>query len=159
MVLGATTTAVRQQIAAMGFQLFEVGVFRPEAAGVEASMLLRVWDPSTLLRSVAWLRFQNNNGRHIYIRPKGEHNLRLVDAEGKVYPQAYQFLASIRCRVEERLRERERLRLQTIRVPIGRQMSTIDTFRSDTRYGGDGNRIDLAYAIYALSRGATEDEV
>jgi len=31
------------------------------------------------LRSVAWLRHQNRDGRNIYIRPKGEHNLSLVD--------------------------------------------------------------------------------
>jgi hypothetical protein len=26
-------------------------------------------------------------------------------------------------------------------------------------YGGDGTRVDLAYAIYALSHGATDDQV
>ena len=26
-------------------------------------------------------------------------------------------------------------------------------------YGGDGNRIDLAYAVYALAHGASENEV
>jgi hypothetical protein len=249
----ATTTAVRQQIAAMGCELFEVGVFRPETAGTDASMLLRVWGPDTLLHSVPWLLLQNHAGRHIYIRPKGEHNLslvddltaeavaamdregfypaavvetspfnfqawlkhpeqldkqlstatartlaerfggdtgaadwrhfgrlsgfanrkpkyqdvttglyplvRLIEAEGKVYPQADHFLKSVRRSVEERLRARERLRLQTITPPIGWQRKTIDSFRSDPRYAGDGNRIDLAYAVYALSHGATEEEV
>ena len=249
----ATTTAVRQQIAAMGCELFEVGVFRPETAGTDASMLLRVWDQDTLLHSVPWLQLQNRAGRHIYIRPKGEHNLSLVDdltaeavtamdrdgfhpalvvetspsnfqawlkhpepldkqlstaaartlaerfggdvgaadwrhfgrlsgfanrkpkyqdvttglyplvwlieAEGKVYPRAHYFLASVRRSVEERLQVRERLRLRTITPPIGRQRRTIDSFRSDPRYAGDGNRIDLAYAVYALSHGATEGEV
>jgi hypothetical protein len=75
----ATTTAVRQQIAAMGCELFEVGVFRPETAGTDASMLIRVWDLDTLLRSMAWLHLQNHADRHIYIRPKGEHSLSLVD--------------------------------------------------------------------------------
>ena len=75
----SATTAVRQQIAAMGCELFEVGVFRPETAGTDASMLLRVWGPDTLLHSVPWLHAQNHAGRHIYIRPKGEHNLSLVD--------------------------------------------------------------------------------
>jgi len=32
-------------------------------------------------------------------------------------------------------------------------------FRADARYGGDGTRIDLAYAVYALSRGVTATEV
>ena len=249
----ATTTAVRRQIAAMGCELFEVGIFRPETAGIDASMLLRVWDPDTLLGSVPWLQRQNHNGRHIYIRPKGEHNLslvddltadalaamdcegfhpaivvetspfnfqawlkhpepldkqlstatartlaerfggdvgaadwrhfgrlsgfanrkpkyqdvttglyplvRLVEGEGKVYPRADHFLASVRRSVEERLQARERLRIQTIALPIGWQRKTIDSFRSDPRYAGDGNRIDLAYAVYALSHGAKEAEV
>src|SRR5438552_417553 len=79
MTSGATTSAVRQQVAAMGCELFEVGIFRPETAGTDASMLLRVWNPDTLLRAVPWLQLQNHAGRHIYIRPKGEHNLSLVD--------------------------------------------------------------------------------
>jgi hypothetical protein len=38
-------------------------------------------------------------------------------------------------------------------------LKSIDVFRSDPRYGGDGNRIDLAFAIYALCHGANETEV
>ena len=249
----ASITAVSQQIGAMGSEMFEVGVFRAGTEGTDASMLLRVWDPDTLLHSVPWLKQQNHDGRHIYIRPKGEHNLslvddltadavatmdregfhpalvvetspanfqvwlkhpeqlekqlstataralaerfggdagaadwrhfgrlsgfanrktkyqdvttglyplvRLIEAEGNVYPRADHFLASIRRSVEERLQARERLRFQAITPPIGWQRKTIDTFRSDPRYGGDGNRIDLAYAVYALSHGATEAEV
>ena len=64
MTSGATTSAVRQQVAAMGCELFEVGVFRPETAGTDASMLLRVWDQDTLLHSVPWLQLQNRAGRH-----------------------------------------------------------------------------------------------
>jgi hypothetical protein len=253
MTSGATTSAVRQQIAAMGCELFEVGVFRPETSRTEASMLLRAWDQDTLLRSVPWLERQNHAGTHIYVRPNGEHNLslvddltaaavaamdregfhpalvvetspsnfqawlkhpesldkqlstatarilaerfggdigaadwrhfgrlsgftnrkpkyqdvttgsyplvRLIEAEGKVYPQADHFLASVRRSIEKRLQARERLRFQTITPPIGWHRKTIDTFRSDPRYAGDGNRIDLAYAVYALSHGATETEV
>jgi hypothetical protein len=253
MTLDSTTSVVRQQIAAMGCELCEVGVFRPETPGTDASMLLRVWDTDTLLRSVPWLQTQNHAGRHIFIRPKGEHNLsmvddltadavaamdregfnpavvvetspsnfqawlkhpeqldkqlstataralaerfrgdagaadwrhfgrlsgfanikpkyqdvttglyplvRLIEAEGKVYPRADHFLASVRRSVEERRQARERLRLQTPTFPTGRQWKTIDSFRSDPRYANDGNRIDLAYAVYALSHGATEAEV
>jgi hypothetical protein len=36
---------------------------------------------------------------------------------------------------------------------------TIDDFRGKPEYGGDGNRIDLAYAVYALAHGATENEI
>jgi RepB DNA-primase N-terminal domain len=63
----------------MASEVFEIGLFKPQAAGNEAVMLPRVWDADTLLRSVAWLRHQNRDGRNIYVRPRGEHNLSLVD--------------------------------------------------------------------------------
>lgn len=77
-----TKIAVERQIAAMGAEVFEVGLFKPRAAGdssTEPEMLPRVWDRETLLRSVSWLCYQNARGRNIYVRPKGEHHLSLVD--------------------------------------------------------------------------------
>jgi hypothetical protein len=85
--------------------------------------------------------------------------VRLIEAEGKVYPRADHFLASARRSVEECCQARERLHLQTTTFPTGQQRKTIDSFRSDPRYENDGHRIDLAYAVYALSHGATETEV
>ena len=85
--------------------------------------------------------------------------VRLIEAEGKVYPRADYFLASVRRSVEERLQAGERLRAQTVTPRFEWQRKTIDSFRSDPRYVGDGNRIDLAYAVYALSHGAKEAEV
>jgi hypothetical protein len=38
-------------------------------------------------------------------------------------------------------------------------VKSIADFRRDARYSGDGNRIDLAYAVYALSHGVPEDQV
>jgi hypothetical protein len=38
-------------------------------------------------------------------------------------------------------------------------LKSIDDFRSDSRYDGDGTRIDLAFAIYALSHSATTEHV
>lgn len=73
-----TEVAVKRQIAAMGAQVFEVGLYRPESADAPV-MIPRVWDPDTLVRSIPWLRLQNLQGRNIYIRPKGEHDLSLVD--------------------------------------------------------------------------------
>src|SRR6516225_3289040 len=74
-----TIEAVRRQVDAMGWDVFEIGLFKPDANGKEAVMLPRVWDADTLIRSVAWLRYQNRDGRNIYIRPRGDHNLSLVD--------------------------------------------------------------------------------
>ena len=42
-------------------------------------MIPRTWDSATLIRSIPWLRMQNADGRNIYVRPKGEHDLSLVD--------------------------------------------------------------------------------
>src|SRR3954470_24272982 len=74
-----TVEAMQRQVVAMASDVFEIGLFKPDATGNEAVMLPRVWDRDTLLRSVAWLRHQNRDGRNIYIRPRGEHNLSLVD--------------------------------------------------------------------------------
>lgn len=38
-------------------------------------------------------------------------------------------------------------------------LKSIESFRSDPRYAGDGSRVDLAYALYAFSRGASESQV
>jgi len=58
------------------------------------------------------------------------------------------------------------MKQQTVpRQPFGKQEShpddlqTIADFRCKPQYEEDGNRIDLAYAIYALSHGATEPDV
>ena len=41
----------------------------------------------------------------------------------------------------------------------GRPSKGIEAFRSDPRYGGDGTRVDLAYAVYAVARGADVEDV
>jgi hypothetical protein len=250
-----TADAIRRQIVAMGSEVFEIGLFKPDASESEPVMLPRVWDQNALVRSIGWLRHQNRDGRNIYVRPKGEHNLSLIDdltldavaaltpsgfapalvvetspgnyqawlkhseqlskeegtaaaralaerfggdqgaadwrhfgrlagftnrkqkyrgsaglypfvkvvqAPGTVYPESERFVLHIRRQLEiERERElerRSRLQARAKQVSAG-DLKSIDSFRTDPRYGGDGTRIDLAYAIYALSRGATEAQV
>ena len=63
----------------MGAEVFEVGLFKPDARAGEPLMIPRVWDHDSLMHSIGWLRHQNREGRNVYIRPKGEHNLSLVD--------------------------------------------------------------------------------
>ncbi len=78
----ATWRAVKRQADAMAVDVFEIGLFKPADPGdekPEPEMLPRTWDKQTLLRSVGWLRYQNSQGRNIYIRPKGEHPLSMVD--------------------------------------------------------------------------------
>ena len=251
-----TADAIRRQIVAMGSEVFEIGLFKPDASESEPVMLPRVWDQDALVRSIGWLRHQNRDGRNIYVRPKGEHNLSLIDdltldavvaltptgfapalvvetspgnyqawlkhseqlskeegtaaaralaeqfggdqgaadwrhfgrlagftnrkqkhrdsatglypfvsvvqAPGTVYPESERFVLHIRRQLEidreRELERRSRLQAGAKQVSFG-DLKSIDTFRTDQRYGGDGTRIDLAYAIYALSRGATEAQV
>ena len=250
-----TVEAVERQIEAMAVEVFEVGLFKPDATEREAIMVPRVWDAGSLLKSVPWLRHENRDGRNIYVRPHGEHHLSLVDdltpdairqmkvagfapalvvetspanfqawlkhpesldkvmgtaaarslaerfggdtgaadwrhygrlsgytnrkakyrdpvtglhpfvklveASGEVYSEAPRFLKDIRQRIKARQREDAERRASRASVCSAstRDMKSIDAFRGDARYGGDGTRIDLAYAIYALSHGRTEAEV
>jgi hypothetical protein len=77
MTAAFTLGAVERQSRAMGAKAFEIGLFDPNAK--QGSMLQRVWNLDTLMRSVSWLRLKNSEGRHIYIRPAGEHCLSLID--------------------------------------------------------------------------------
>jgi hypothetical protein len=249
-----TLEVVGRQISAMGSEVFEIGLFKPDAAANEAIMLPRIWDAGALVRSVPWLRHQNGDGRNIYIRPKGEHNLslvddlsrdaviamkqtgfapaavietspgnfqawvkhpeplgkelgtaaarklaerfggdsgaadwrhfgrlagftnrkqkyrdaetglhpfvKLIDAPGVVYTEGDRFIAEVKAAFEKERRDREQRR--TAVQPIAARataLRSIDSFRADPRYGGDGSRVDLAYAIYAASRGVAETEI
>jgi hypothetical protein len=249
-----TTAAVQQQVAAMGSEMFEVGLYNPNARLGESIMIPRVWDAATIEKSIPWLRYQNREGRNIYIRPQGQRDLsmvddlttdavlamkqagfnpaviaetspgnyqawlkhpeqlskelstaaartlaekfggdrgaadwrhfgrlagftnrkakyfdastglypfvRLIEAAGGVYPAAGQFLAGVKSDLERLYAEREQLRqcakAVTIRPP---NLKSISVFRAAARYGGDGTRVDLAYAVYALAYGATAAEV
>jgi hypothetical protein len=217
-------------------------------------MIPRVWGAETIVKSAPWLRYQNSVGRNIYIRPKGEHDLsmvddltkeavsamkeagfhpavivetspgnyqawlkhgerlpkelstsvaralaekfggdrgaadwrhfgrlagfanrkarhfdastglypfvRLIEAAGGVYSEAEPFLAGVKSDLERRHAEREQLRQRAKVVTIRPQeLKSIDVFRGDSRYAGDGTRVDLAYAVYALSHGAGAEEV
>ena len=247
-----TRVAVERQITAMGVDVFEVGLFKPRAPGDashEPEMLPRVWDRETLLRSVSWLSYQNAHGRNIYVRPKGEHHLSLVDdltagavqqmkdegftpalvvetsprnfqawlnhgqilprqlstlaartlaehfggdkgaadwrhfgrlagltnrkfkhrSENGQYPfvrlvhasgQPYRGSENFLQQLSAQLAERERIQNAAPHAVVdGKARLTIDDFRSKPAYGGDGNRIDLAYTVYALSHGVSEADI
>ena len=254
-VTGKTAAAVQQQVVSMGSELFEVGLYDPDAGTSESIMIPRVWDSETIVKSVPWLRHQNREGRNIYIRPKGEHDLsmvddltkdavlamkqegfhpavivetspsnyqawlkhpqqlgkdvsttaarslaekfggdrgaadwrhfgrlagftnrkaryldassgfypfvRLIEVGGEVYPEADRFLTGVKNEVDRQRANRERLRSGiAYMAPVrSEDLKNVEAFRADARYGGDGTRIDLAYAVYAFSHGATAAEV
>jgi hypothetical protein len=239
----------------MNSVLYEVGLFRPAGVDKQAGMLLRTWDRQTVLDSLSWLRWQNSQGRNVFIRPAGEHPLSLIDdlttiavrrmkesgftpalvvetspgnlqawvnhgevlpkelstraarglaqrfggdqgaadwrhfgrlsgfanrkpkhqranglfpfvhlieAQGTIYPAAQEFLGGLRRELAQEAEERAWLRQQfesgSLKSDPGLRF-TIEDFRRNPKYDGDGNRIDLAYAVYALSHGVTEADI
>jgi hypothetical protein len=214
-------------------------------------MIPRTWDMQAVLKSIPWLRFQNRNGRNIYIRPRGEHNLSLIDdltaasiermkaegfhpalvvetspgnfqawlkhsrilsrelstavaralamdfggdlgaadwrhfgrlagftnrkekykadglfpfvilrqANGLPYPEVDRFIAQIEQQFDRDRQERERRRAAMSRERCSGALRGIDSFRTNPTYAGDGTRIDLAYAIYALAHGVPDAQI
>jgi hypothetical protein len=239
----------------MACQTFEVGLFKPDVEGNGPVMVPRVWDAETLRRSVGWLRRENRDGRNIFCRPKGEHNLSLVDdlsreaiadmkragfapalvvetspknfqawlnhgrsltpalstavakalasefggdtgaadwrhfgrlagftnrkekyrdpgtglypfvhlieSPGCSYGRADALVESVEAELDRRREKRNAQTTNHARVGSGRTTSlkTIEDFRADSRYAGDGTRIDIAYAIYAIAHGVPVDQV
>ena len=74
-----TYAAVQSQLTGMGAEVFEVGALQRGDGDKPQFMLLRTWDQKNVIESIPWLLFQNWRGSHIYVRPKGESNLTLVD--------------------------------------------------------------------------------
>jgi hypothetical protein len=63
------------QLEALGAPRFDIGVKRHDGM-----MLLREgWGTKQILKSLLWLRRENLNRAHIYVRPAGLHGLSLVD--------------------------------------------------------------------------------
>jgi hypothetical protein len=89
--------------------------------------------------------------------------VRLVHATGEIYEEAEKFVKSIEDQLARKHIEVEQRR-QWLREHKDRSnrlgsVKTIDDFRKDPRNRADGNRIDLAYALYAISNGISEDEI
>ena len=63
------------QLEALGAECFDIGVKR-----VDGTMILREgWGAKQVLKSLLWLRRENLNRGHIYVRPARTHGLSLVD--------------------------------------------------------------------------------
>jgi hypothetical protein len=105
-------------------------------------------------------RFANRKLRHA--RDGVYPFVLLKEANGAAYDAAPAFPAELRRDLHAAKREAERRRREYAAsgMPNERCRKDIDRFRSDPTYDGDGNgnRIDQAYAIYALSHGGKEVE-
>src|ERR1700687_1448630 len=63
------------QLEALGAECFDIGV-----KWLDVTMILRErWSAKQVLKALLWLRRENLNHGHIYVRPAGAHGLNLVD--------------------------------------------------------------------------------
>ena len=86
--------------------------------------------------------------------------VRLIESTGEVYREAGRFVANVReqCEREQDARKKRDAAFASMPQVSGADKS-IESFRQNPAYGGDGTRVDLAYALYALSRGASAEDV
>jgi len=71
-----TTEAVRAQLAGMGAERYDVGVYDRRN---DAMLLRREWTPGQVEAAAGWFKVMNAQGRDIYIRPSGSSGLYIVD--------------------------------------------------------------------------------
>jgi hypothetical protein len=86
--------------------------------------------------------------------------VRLIESTGVVYREAGKLVATVREQCEREQEARAKRDSALVSVPMHRGAEkSIESFRQNPLYGGDGTRVDLAYALYALSRGVSPEEV
>jgi hypothetical protein len=82
----------------------------------------------------------------------------LHEATGAVYSKAVEFLAEVQSTYEaQQSKLPPPVSLQRRRLG-GSNLKSIEDFRTKPIYGGDQTRVDLAYAVYALAHGVSENE-
>src|SRR5215472_5456845 len=86
-------------------------------------------------------RYCSDNGRFPFVR--------LIEWAGVPYPASKAFLQQVSANASIRTAPRATIPQSSWKPRLG-----IGDFRNKMEYGGDGNRIDLAYAVYAFAHGA-----
>jgi len=101
--------------------------------------------------------FRRKNRKEKYCSGDGRYPfIHLVEWSGTPYTASNAFLQQVSAKIPTQIAPAPTTP-QLLETPKPRL--SIGDFRSRTAYGGDGNRIDLAYAVYAPAHGASEDEV
>jgi hypothetical protein len=84
--------------------------------------------------------------------------VRLHECEGHSYAAAWEFLEEVKWLAEQT--RAERASLTTLRSYSNEDsVRRLTDFQRDPRYGGDLHRADMAWALYAASRGLPEQEI
>ena len=76
-----TKLAVERQLSVMNCTSYEVGILHKDPEGIVKNdvMVNRIWSKTEILNSLGWLKRQNVDGAHIYIRPQGSIGLIFFD--------------------------------------------------------------------------------
>jgi hypothetical protein len=103
--------------------------------------------------------FTNQKEKHL--QPNGLFPfVRLIESTGVVYREAGNFVVTVREQCEREQHARRQRDSALARVPISQGAEkSIESFRQNSAYGGDGTRVDLAYALYAICRGISAEDV
>ncbi|MCZ2076314.1 MAG: RepB family DNA primase [Bryobacterales bacterium] len=94
-------------------------------------------------------RYQKPDGLFPFVRIAEQHH-------GLVYSKADSFISAVSAELK---RHQTRWSPHAESIEFHGRVKSIEDFRSNPAYCGDGNRIDLAYAVYALAHGVHEADV
>jgi len=84
--------------------------------------------------------------------------VRLREWSGRIYDQAEDFLTQVAALAAATRTERQARRASRSFIQDG-SIRRLADFHSDPRYGGDLHRADMAWALYASSRGLSEAQI
>ena len=130
--------AVRRQITGMDCEVYEIGI-RDAYSG---KMILQTYTAEQVLKSVSFLKHKNFNGCDIYIRPKGEHGLILLDdiGQGTVDRMALEGFSA--CAVIETSPMNYQAWVRLSEKPLNAKLATAAARWLAKRYGADPNSAD-----------------
>lgn len=101
--------------------------------------------------------FTNRKPVHLNLRSGLYPYVKLIASVGGVFTKATEQVATVQKELE--IEHAQMRAAQYVKSETSRKVKTIEDFRGDARYNGDGHVIDAAYACYALSRGISDVEI
>ena len=97
------------------------------------------------------LRHRNSDGLFPFVK--------LCEASGALYDGAERLISQAELQLADEKQRRADIRGAAVSDRRPRAVKSIGQFRANPIYAGDDTRIDLAYAIYALSQGASVEQI
>jgi hypothetical protein len=97
------------------------------------------------------LRYKDSDGLFPFVK--------LYEASGAFYDGAETLISRAELQLADEKQRRAKIHRAAVSHRPPRAMKSIEQFRVNPIYAGDDTRIDLAYAIYALSQGASVEQI